>query len=89
MTAKAEPHVSALEVRYCDIHRRLNSAYPDAPQWWFAALFLLAFAMAFGALTVYVPEAPKWVLALRFLILTFSCFSSHLVSFSSSFFRWA
>jgi hypothetical protein len=44
-----------------DIHRRLNSVYPDAPQWWFIVLFLLALAMAFGALTVHVPEAPKWV----------------------------
>ena len=48
-------------IEQSDIHRRLNSVYPDAPQWWFIVLFLLALAMDFGALTDHVPEAPKWV----------------------------
>lgn len=50
--------------QFTDIHYRLISVYPEVPQWWYLAVFVISFAMAFAALVVYVPEAPKWVYSL-------------------------
>lgn len=49
------------EEQLTDIHYRLISVYPEVPQWWYITVFVISFAVAFAALTVYVPEAPKWV----------------------------
>jgi hypothetical protein len=49
------------EAKATDIHSRLIRVYPEVPQWWYAIVFLVSFALAFAALIIYVPEAPKWV----------------------------
>lgn len=44
-----------------DVHNRLMRQYPEAPQWWYAALFVISFVLAAVALAKWLPEAPIWV----------------------------
>ncbi|RMY11651.1 hypothetical protein D0868_03021 [Hortaea werneckii] len=46
-----------------DVHMRLMSKYHEAPQWWYAALFVLG--MAFGLATVlgYSSQLPWWAIS--------------------------
>jgi hypothetical protein len=44
-----------------DLHNRMMREYPEAPQWWYALLFVISFALAAGALSKWLPEAPIWV----------------------------
>jgi hypothetical protein len=44
-----------------DVHNRLMRQYPEAPQWWYAAVFVISFILAAVALAKWLPEAPIWV----------------------------
>ena len=41
-----------------DIHLMLMKNYPEAPEWWYAALFLLAVALGLGGILGYDSELP-------------------------------
>jgi hypothetical protein len=44
-----------------DLHNRLMRQYTEAPQWWYALLFVISFVLAAVALAKWLPEAPIWV----------------------------
>ncbi|ODO11857.1 OPT family small oligopeptide transporter [Cryptococcus amylolentus CBS 6273] len=43
-----------------DIHFKLMKMYPEVPDWWFLALFLVVFVLAVVSLEVYHTELPVW-----------------------------
>ena len=51
-----------------DIHSRLMAHYPEAPQWWFIVLGLVAFGMAIGAVRGWDTKLPVWGLIVALLI---------------------
>lgn len=51
-----------------DIHMRLMRKYPEAPDWWFAVLFLAMTAMAFAAVLAYPTHLTWWGFILAIII---------------------
>ncbi|KAI8321886.1 OPT family small oligopeptide transporter [Martensiomyces pterosporus] len=47
-----------------DIHARLMRAYKEVPDWWYAALFVVAFALAMVTITCFPTDMPWWSLIL-------------------------
>ncbi|KAF7727693.1 hypothetical protein EC973_007249 [Apophysomyces ossiformis] len=45
-----------------DIHARLMDAYPEVPDWWYAALFVVALALSFVTITLWPSDMPWWAL---------------------------
>jgi len=60
-----------------DVHNRLMRRYPEAPLWWYATVFVIAFVLGVGALAKFLPEAPIWVRISTQLDLTVSSLSLH------------
>ena len=54
-----------------DIHYKLMQAYPEAPDWWYAALFVVLFGLAVVCIEVFETNLPVWgyvvALALAFI----------------------
>ena len=51
-----------------DIHYKLMQAYPEAPDWWYAALFLVLFALAVVCIEVFETNLPVWGYVVAVLI---------------------
>ncbi|CAH0040480.1 unnamed protein product [Clonostachys rhizophaga] len=51
-----------------DIHMRLIKKYPDAPDWWYLAMFLVMLALAFITCLVWDSQLPWWALVLSLII---------------------
>jgi OPT family small oligopeptide transporter len=45
-----------------DIHSRMMSKYPEAPDWWFIAVFILTLVIAIVCVKVYPVNIPVWFL---------------------------
>jgi hypothetical protein len=43
-----------------DVHMRLISKYPEAPEWWYGALWLTSTACALAAIFAYPTQLPWW-----------------------------
>lgn len=43
-----------------DIHMKLMRQYPEVPDWWFAVLFVVCFALAVIAMEVWHTGLPVW-----------------------------
>lgn len=51
-----------------DIHRRLMRAYPEVPDWWYFALFAIAFIMAMCTTVLWATNLPWWGLIVCLLL---------------------
>ncbi|KAI9099829.1 OPT family small oligopeptide transporter [Phlyctochytrium arcticum] len=45
-----------------DIHAKLMDKYPGVPDWWYAAIFGIAFTLSMITITVYPSDMPWWTL---------------------------
>ncbi|KAK9319373.1 OPT oligopeptide transporter protein-domain-containing protein [Lipomyces orientalis] len=55
---------------YNDPMSRMMSVYPEVPDWWFVAIFLVSIAFGIVAFTVYPTNAPVWGMIVIVLIST-------------------
>ncbi|KAK9236566.1 OPT oligopeptide transporter protein-domain-containing protein [Lipomyces kononenkoae] len=53
---------------YRDPMSRMMSVYPEVPDWWFIAIFLISVAFGIVAFTVYPTNAPVWGMIIIILI---------------------
>ncbi|KAG0046031.1 hypothetical protein BGZ83_008758 [Gryganskiella cystojenkinii] len=51
-----------------DIHTKLMRAYPEVPQWWYAVLYVLMFALSIVTCEVYGLQLPWWALIVALAI---------------------
>ncbi|KAJ1956537.1 hypothetical protein EC988_001293 [Linderina pennispora] len=51
-----------------DVHARLMRAYPEVPDWWYAVLFVVAFAMAMVTITCFPSDTPWWGMILALVL---------------------
>ncbi|KAJ2780085.1 hypothetical protein GGI15_003660 [Coemansia interrupta] len=51
-----------------DIHARLMRAYKEVPDWWYAVLFVVAFALAMVTITCFPTDMPWWSLILALVL---------------------
>ncbi|MCJ1429740.1 hypothetical protein MMC29_007655 [Sticta canariensis] len=51
-----------------DVHTRLMRKYPEAPDWWYAALLLTMLAFCFGTIYGYETHLTGWALVIALLI---------------------
>ncbi|KAK9367578.1 OPT oligopeptide transporter protein-domain-containing protein [Lipomyces kononenkoae] len=55
---------------YKDPMSRMMSVYPEVPDWWFIAIFLVSVAFGIVAFTVYPTNAPVWGMIVIILVST-------------------
>ncbi|KAG8706561.1 hypothetical protein FRC09_002348 [Ceratobasidium sp. 395] len=51
-----------------DVHSRLMLAYPEVPQWWYATLGLIAFALGIVTIEVWDTKLPVWAYLISIMI---------------------
>ncbi|KAB5593002.1 OPT oligopeptide transporter [Ceratobasidium theobromae] len=51
-----------------DVHSRLMLAYPEVPQWWYATLGIVAFALGIVTIEVWDTKLPVWAYIVSLLI---------------------
>ncbi|KAF7730425.1 hypothetical protein EC973_002232 [Apophysomyces ossiformis] len=51
-----------------DIHRKLMRAYPEVPDWWYYATFIISFGVSFAVIYVWPIYLPWWGLILAIAI---------------------
>lgn len=51
-----------------DIHARLMQAYPEVPQWWYAAMGTVAFVLGIITITVWDTKLPVWAYLISLLV---------------------
>lgn len=51
-----------------DIHHKLMRAYPEVPQWWYIAIFIISFAISFAVIYAWPIYLPWWGLILAIAI---------------------
>lgn len=49
-----------IKVEAPDIHLKLIRAYPEVPDWWYAAMFLVLFALSIVCVEVFDTNLPVW-----------------------------
>lgn len=54
-----------------DVHMKMMRKYTDAPDWWYAALFLAATALGLSATQVYDSQLPWWAFFVAILLAFF------------------
>ncbi|KAK9322179.1 OPT oligopeptide transporter protein-domain-containing protein [Lipomyces orientalis] len=55
---------------YKDPMSRMMSVYPEVPDWWFVAVFVISIAFGIVAFTVYPTNAPVWGMIVILLVST-------------------
>lgn len=53
-----------------DIHLKLMKAYPEVPEWWYVALFLVSMALGLACVLAYPSQLPWWGFLLSILLAT-------------------
>ena len=56
-----------------DIHAKLMRAYPEVPDWWYLATFLVCFSLAIVTAEVWHTDIPVWALLLAIALLRICC----------------
>ncbi|CAK7890711.1 oligopeptide transporter 1 [[Candida] anglica] len=51
-----------------DVHNRLMARYKEVPEWWYAIVFVIFFAMAIATIEGWETEFPVWALVVALLI---------------------
>lgn len=51
-----------------DIHQKLMRAYPEVPNWWYIAIYIISFALSFVVIYEWPIYLPWWGLIVAFLI---------------------
>ncbi|KAH8434376.1 small oligopeptide transporter, OPT family [Aspergillus melleus] len=51
-----------------DVHLRLMKNYKEAPEWWYAALFLLSIALGLAGILAYDTQTPWWAFFVSIII---------------------
>ena len=51
-----------------DVHYRMMKKYPEAPTWWYAALFLAMIGISFGVVCGYQTDMDWWALVVTLII---------------------
>ncbi|KAF9221234.1 small oligopeptide transporter [Gyrodon lividus] len=51
-----------------DIHARLMSQYPQVPEWWYLALFVVMFVLGVISIELWPTHMPVWAFAIALLI---------------------
>ncbi|KDQ55449.1 hypothetical protein JAAARDRAFT_133924 [Jaapia argillacea MUCL 33604] len=51
-----------------DIHARLMAHYPRVPEWWYASIFVVTFALASVCIQIYPTEMEIWALVIALIL---------------------
>ncbi|KAF8526011.1 OPT oligopeptide transporter [Hysterangium stoloniferum] len=60
--------IKRLKIEPDDIHAKLMNHYPEVPDWWYLAVFVVFFCMAIVSVEVWHTNVPVWALGLALVL---------------------